>query len=58
MLTDPKIQPEICSRAGFSGTSLVVPWLGLCATTAGGPGLITGQGTKIPQAYIAKMKIK
>ena len=58
MLTDPKIQPEICSRASFSGTSLVVPWLGLCAATAWVPGLIPGQGTKIPQAYIAKIKIK
>ena len=57
MLTDPKIQPEICSRAGFSGTSLVVLWLGLCAATAGGPGSII-EGTKIPQAYTAKTKLK
>ena len=40
------------------GPSLVVPWLGLCAATAGGLGSITGQGTKIPQAYTAKTKIK
>ena len=30
--------------------SLAVQWLGLRASTAGGPGLIPGQGTKIPQA--------
>ena len=29
------------------GTSLVVQWLGLSATTAGGTGSIPGQGTKI-----------
>ena len=33
-----------------SGTSLVVQWLGLRASTAGGTGSIPGQGTKIPQA--------
>ena len=31
-------------------TSLVVPWQGLQAPTAGGTGSIPGQGTKIPQA--------
>ena len=30
--------------------SLVVQWLRLCASTAGGVGLITGPGTKIPKA--------
>ena len=30
--------------------SLAVQWLGLWASTAGGLGLIPGQGTKIPQA--------
>ena len=29
--------------------SLMVQWLGLCASTAGGLGLIPGQGTKRPQ---------
>ena len=33
-----------------SGNSLMVPWLGLGAFTAVGPGSIPGQGTKIPQA--------
>ena len=37
------------------GNSLVVQWLGLRASTAGGTGLIPGQGTNIPQA---KRKIK
>ena len=31
-----------------SRTSLVVQWLRLCTSTAGGEGLIPGQGTKIP----------
>ena len=30
------------------GTSLVVQWLRLCASNAGGMALIPGQGTKIP----------
>ena len=32
------------------GPSLAVQWLGLRASTAGGTGLIPGQGTKIPHA--------
>ena len=32
------------------GNSLAVQWLGLCVSTAGGPGLIPGWGTEIPQA--------
>ena len=32
------------------GNSLAVQWLGLGAFTAGGPGSIPGQGTKISQA--------
>ena len=31
-------------------TFLVVQWLRLCLSTAGGRGLILGRGTKIPQA--------
>ena len=31
-------------------TSLVVQWLGLCTSTAGGSGSILGHGTKIPHA--------
>ena len=41
------------SRAGAEthpGTSLVVQWLRLRASNAGGKGLIPGQGTKIPHA--------
>ena len=34
----------------MEGNFLVVQWLGICASTAGGPGLIPGQGTKILQA--------
>ena len=32
------------------GNSLAVQWLGLCASIAGGPGLIPGQETRIPLA--------
>ena len=32
------------------GTSLAVQWLRICASNAGGMGLILGGGTKIPQA--------
>ena len=32
------------------GTSLAVQWLGVLAFTAGGPGSIPGQVTKIPHA--------
>ena len=38
------------SRMWNIGNSLVVQWLGLCISTAGGPGSIPGRGTKIPQA--------
>ena len=34
----------------FGGTYLVVQWLRLPASTAGGTGLIPGQGTKILHA--------
>ena len=36
------------------GTSLVVQRLRLCACTAGGKGLISGWGTKIPHAWPKK----
>ena len=39
------------------GTSLAVQWLGLCASTAGGPGLIPGRATKIQQAVQRGQKI-
>ena len=38
------------------GTSLVVQWLGLCASTARGMGSIPGPGTKIPQAARCSQK--
>ena len=37
--------------------SLVVKWLGLCASTAGGPVSIPGWGTKISQAVWRGQKI-
>ena len=40
------------------GTSLVVQWLRLLASTAGDAGLIPGQKTKIPQAGLLSQKKK
>ena len=44
------------SHKTFAGSSLVVQWLGLHASTAGGPGSIPGQGTKIPQCRTVRPK--
>ena len=38
------------NKLGSLGTSLVVQWLKLCTSSAGGEVLIPGQGTKIPHA--------
>ena len=40
------------------GNSLLVQWLGLHASTAGSPGLISGWGTKILQAANLDQKKK
>ena len=41
------------------GNSLVVvQWLGLCASTVGGIGLIPGKATNIPPGSMAKKKEK
>ena len=40
------------------GTSVVVQWLELHASTAGGTGSILGQGTKIPWVTCAKKEKK
>ena len=42
----PEDLKEECLR-----TSLVVQWLRLCTSTAGGTGSIPGLGTKIPHAF-------
>ena len=42
----------------YIGTSLVVQWLRLCTSTAGGAGLIPGQGTVIPSAVHCGQKKK
>ena len=53
------MQGQDCVEKDDSGgTSLAVQWLGLHASTAGGTGLIPGQGTKIPQAVQRGQKIK
>ena len=49
LLTKMEIS-EMLIKTGQTGNSLVVQWLGLHASTAGGPGLIPGWGTKIPRA--------
>ena len=52
------IGSEVSSKEGKSGNSLAVQWLGLCASTAGGPGSIPGRGTEIPQATRHSQKQK
>ena len=47
VMGDTGVLGQLKTRAG---TSLVVQWLRLHAPTAGGAGLIPGQGTKIPHA--------
>ena len=47
---------SICQKMPRIGTSLVVQWLRLHASTAGGAGLSPGQGTKVPQASGAAKK--
>ena len=46
------------SRNALLGTSLVVWWLRLHASTAGGVGLIPGWGIKNPACRVAQPKIK
>ena len=45
-----------CKSLANIRNSLVVQWLGLCASTAGGMGAIAGQGTKILHAVWPKKK--
>ena len=42
----------------FSGTSLAVQWLRLCAPTVGGMDSIPGQGPKILYAAVTPSQIK
>ena len=44
-------------QISYKRTSLAVQWLGLSISTAGGMGLIPGQGTKIPHACSEEGKI-
>ena len=44
------LQPTNTKKIKNKKTSLVVQWLGLWASSAGGMGLIPGWGTKIPHA--------
>ena len=39
-----------CIISNVFGTSLVAQWLRLCASTAGGAGLVPGQGAGISRA--------
>ena len=45
--TDSSDWSELTSLKSYMGTSLVVRWLRLCTSTAGGPGSIPGRGTEI-----------
>ena len=48
----------LCIRRSSLGNSLAVQWLGLCTSTAGGTGSISGWGTMIPHAVWLVQKIK
>ena len=54
------VKHEILSFQQAPGTSLVVQWLRLSASSAGGMSLIPGQGTEIPHVtwYSQKKKTK
>ena len=43
-------QVSLCFQKAIWGTSLVIQWLRLHASSAGGASLIPGQGTKISHA--------
>ena len=43
-------QSEFADQKVFKGAFLVVQWVRICVLNAAGPGLILGQGTKIPHA--------
>ena len=49
---------NICYRNNVRGNSLVVQWLGLHASTAGGMGLIPGWGTEMLCAAWCSQKTK
>ena len=44
------MRPQHTLKEQSLGTSLVVQWLGLCASTGGGMVLTPGQGARFPQA--------
>ena len=44
------LSPSFLTVTMVLGEFLAVQWLGLHTSTAGGPGLIPGEGPKIPQA--------
>ena len=51
--------PQLLFEKNFiEGTSLAVQWLRLCASAAGGVGLIPGRGTEILRAAQHGQKIK
>ena len=54
----PQPSEPVACYDGALRTFLVVQWLGLCSSTAGDPGLLSGQETKILQAVRCGKKIK
>ena len=42
----------------MQGTILVVQWLRLCASSAGGMGSIPGWGTRVPTGSVAQLRKK
>ena len=58
MLKRSKETGEMSFKKYVSGTSLVVQWLRLCTSTAGGPGSSPGQGTGDHAMQLSLLKIK
>ena len=67
LLSSPKVSQarltqgrlvRICFKEDKNTDSLAVQWMGLLTSTAGGPGLIPGRGTKIPHAAQCSQKKK
>ena len=48
----------VISHKRSIGTSLAVQWLRLCAPSAGGPGSIPGQGSRMQQLKIPRAATK
>lgn len=56
-LSSKKKKKQLSVKCMFFGNFLAPQWLGLCASIAGGTGVILGQGTKLSHAAQPKNKL-